>query len=123
MSQNRRHSRKAPVKPHRVLGYFSEAQMTQPNDTLSSHLVRSAQLVAPLMARAVWSMRPSTPKGFRKEARRLAGEVLGLPARFSSTVRQATIADTASRWEALAATALRQMKTQRQTRRRPSILG
>jgi hypothetical protein len=90
---------------------------------LGVHLVDAAQQVSRLMARAVLSPEPVfSSKKFRTEAQRVAQGIFAMTERPPAS-RQRALDDITERWCALAATGLEQMRTQRQTRRRPSVLA
>jgi hypothetical protein len=90
---------------------------------LGVRLVDAAQQVSRLMARAVLSPEPAfSSKKFLAEAQRVAQRVFEIP-ELPPALRQRTLDEITDRWCSLAAAGLEQMRTQRQTRRRPSVLA
>ena len=95
----------------------------QPEAPLGAHLVRAAQQLSRLMAQAVLSPAPALDaKRFLLDARKVAEAIFEMP-EHTPALRQRAVEEAVDRWRALAATGLEQMRTQRQTRRRPSVLA
>src|SRR6201989_2046074 len=95
----------------------------QPEAPLGVHLAEAARQLARLMARAVLSPEPVlNQKKFVAEAHRVAQSVYDTE-NLAPALRQRTLEETTARWSALVTSRLEQMRTQRQTRRRPSVLA
>src|SRR5689334_17830093 len=106
------------------LGRYGIGSMPkQPEGPLGVHLVVAAEQVSRLMAQAVLSPKPEfQARKFLADAGRLAQGIFDLP-EHSPASRQRALDEIAGRWCTLAAAGLEQMRTQRQTRRRPSVLA